>query len=202
MYSARSGDDATDTVAQAAEGNIEQVLEYEIERQLPFRREEIYYDYLPAGKKGEKLSLYIVAVQKKLVDGLVDLLESFGIKPAGVEPDVTALLNYLLFAAGPKTSRTALLVSGEQSWDMLGVETKASSWNSSHHLLFSHHFPHSEWAQGASRSCYYKIWPMSTPVFVGASTRRGWFTGRKVRCRRGSPFIGQLSFKRFQDACT
>ena len=136
---------------QAAEGNIEQVLEYEIERQLPFRREEIYYDYLPAGKKGEKLSLYIVAVQKKLVDDLVDLLESFGIKPAGVEPDVTALLNYLLFAAGPKTSRTALLVSGEQSWDMLGVETKASSWNSSHHLLFSHHFPHSDWAQGASR---------------------------------------------------
>ena len=135
----------------AAQDNIEQVLEYEIERQLPFRREEIYYDYLPAGKKGDKLNLYILAVQKKLIDGLVNLLESFGIKPAGVEPDVTALLNYLLYAAGPKNGRTALLVSGEQSWDMLGVETKASSWNSTHHLLFSHRFPHSEWAQGASR---------------------------------------------------
>ena len=135
----------------AAENNIDQVLEYEIERQLPFRREEVYYDYLPAGKKGDKLSLYILAVQKKLVDGLVNLLESFGIKPAGVEPDVTALLNYLLYAAVPNNGRTALLAAGEQSWDILGVESKTSSWNSSHHLLFSHRFPHSEWAQGASR---------------------------------------------------
>jgi general secretion pathway protein L len=135
----------------AAEGNIDQVLEYEIERQLPFRREEIYYDYLSAGRKGDKLNLYILAVQKKIVDGLMQLLESFGIKPAGVEPDVTALLNYLLYAAGPNDGRTALLAAGAQSWDVLGVETKSNSWNRSHHLLFSHRFPHSEWAQGASR---------------------------------------------------
>ena len=86
----------------AAQDTIEQVLQYEIERQLPFRRDEIYYDYLASGKKGEKLSLYVVAVQKKIVDGLVSLLESFGIKPAGVEPDVTALLNYALYATGPQ----------------------------------------------------------------------------------------------------
>jgi hypothetical protein len=73
----------------AAQDTIEQVLQYEIERQLPFRRDDIYYDYLANGKKGEKLSLYVVAVQKKIVDGLVSLLESFGIKPAGVEADVS-----------------------------------------------------------------------------------------------------------------
>ena len=49
----------------AAQDTIDQVLEYEIERQLPFRRDEIYYDYLAAGKKGEKLSLYIVARAEK-----------------------------------------------------------------------------------------------------------------------------------------
>jgi len=135
----------------AAQDNIEQVLEYEIERQLPFRRDEIYYDYLTAGKKGEKLSLYILAVQKKLVDGLVTLLESFGIKPAGIEPDVTALLNYALYAAGPNTGRTAILAASEESWDLLGVETKTTSWSIFNQLLFSHRFPHSEWAQGASR---------------------------------------------------
>lgn len=135
----------------AAQDTIEQVLEYEIERQLPFRRDEIYYDYLAAGKKGEKLSLYIVAVQKKLVDGLVALLESFGIKPAGVEPDVTALLNYALYAAGPNNGRSAILAASEQSCDLLGVETKTGSWHSSHQVLFSHRFPHAEWALGASR---------------------------------------------------
>jgi len=135
----------------AAQDNIDQVLEYEIERQLPFRRDEIYYDYLTAGRKGEKLSLYIVAVQKKLVDGLVSLLESFGIKLAGVEPDVTALLNYALYAAGPHNGHIAILAASEQSWDLLGVESKSTNWSTSNQLLFSHRFPHSEWAQGATR---------------------------------------------------
>jgi len=36
----------------AAEGNLEQVLGYEIERLLPFSRQEIYYDYLPTGIRG------------------------------------------------------------------------------------------------------------------------------------------------------
>jgi Tfp pilus assembly protein PilN len=135
----------------AAQDTLEQVLEYEIERQLPFRRDEIYYDYLAAGKKGEKLSLYIVAVQKKLVDGLVNLLESFGIKPAGVEPDATAILNYALYIAEANGGHTAILAAGEQSWDVLGVDTKTSSWNRSHQLLFAHRFPHLDWAQGASR---------------------------------------------------
>ena len=135
----------------AAQDNLDQVLEYEIERQLPFRRDEIYYDYLSTGKKGEKLGLYVIAVQRKIVDGLVSLLESFGIKPVGVEPDVTALLNYALYSAGPNSGRTAILAASEQSWDLLGVEAKATNWNTSYQLLFSHRVPHSEWAQGASR---------------------------------------------------
>jgi Tfp pilus assembly protein PilN len=135
----------------AAQDTVEQVLLYEIERQLPFRRDEIYYDYLASGKKGEKLSFYVVAVQKKIVDGLVSLLESFGIKPAGVEPDVTALLNYALYATEPHSSRTAILAASEHSWDLLGIESKATSWSASHQILFSHRLPHSEWAHGAGR---------------------------------------------------
>ncbi|MGZ8435666.1 MAG: type II secretion system protein GspL [Candidatus Binatia bacterium] len=135
----------------AAQDTIEQVLQYEIERQMPFRRDEIYYDYLATGKKGERLSLYVIAVQKKIVDGLVSLLESFGIKPAGVEPDVTALLNYALYATRPKNSRTAILAASEHSWDLLGVESKATNWSASQQFLFAHRMPHSEWAQGAGR---------------------------------------------------
>ena len=70
------------------------------------------------------MSLYVVAVQKKIVDGLVSLLESFGIKPAGVEPDVTALLNYALFSTGPNKRPYGILAASEHSWDLLGVESK------------------------------------------------------------------------------
>ena len=135
----------------AAQDNLEQVLAYEIERQLPFRRDDIYYDYLVTGKKGEKLSIYLVAVQRKLVDGLVNLLESFGIKPVGVEPDITALLNYALFAGGPAGQSAAIFAAGGQSCDLLGVETKTGTWQSTNQLLFSHRLPQAAWAQGANR---------------------------------------------------
>lgn len=135
----------------AAQGNLEQVLQYEIERQLPFSREQIYYDYLSTGQQGEKLSLYVIAAQKQLIDGLVALLDSFGIKLAGIEPDVTALLNYTLHAAGPSSGRTAILAAGEQSLDMFAAESKTSGWNASHRLLFTHRLPNSEWARGAGQ---------------------------------------------------
>ena len=133
----------------AAQENLQHVLDYEIERQLPFKREDVYYDFLPAGKRGEKLCVYVFAMPKK--HSTIALLESVGIKPSGVETTVTALLNYALYSTGPNNSRTAILAASEHSWDLLGVESKATSWSASHQVLFSHRLPHSEWAQGAGR---------------------------------------------------
>ena len=82
----------------AAQENLQHVLDYEIERQLPFKREDVYYDFLPAGKRGEKLCVYVFAMPKRALDSTIALLESVGIKPSGVETTVTALANYLLFA--------------------------------------------------------------------------------------------------------
>ncbi len=52
----------------AAQDNLQQVLDYEIERQLPFKRDEVYYDFFPAGKKGEKLCVYVFAIPKRSLD--------------------------------------------------------------------------------------------------------------------------------------
>src|SRR5918992_1332933 len=68
----------------AAEENLQRVLDYEIERQLPFRREDVCYDYLPAGKRGEKLSVYVFALPKRTLDSMLALLHSLGIQPRGV----------------------------------------------------------------------------------------------------------------------
>ena len=48
----------------AAEANLSQVIEYEIERQLPFRREDIFYDFVPMGKRGDKIGVYLLAIPK------------------------------------------------------------------------------------------------------------------------------------------
>jgi Tfp pilus assembly protein PilN len=131
----------------AAQGNLRQVLEYEIERQLPFKREDIYYDFLPVGQKGEKLCVYVFATPKKNLDGLLDLLESFGIRPDGVETTVTALANYLLFAEGDSSENSALVSGHRHHWELIAVHGQASGWKRSAQLLYTHRFPFHDWAQ-------------------------------------------------------
>jgi Tfp pilus assembly protein PilN len=133
----------------AARDNLQQVLDYEIERQLPFKRDDIYYDFLPAGKKGDKLSVYVFAIPKKNLDWVLALFESLGIRPRGVETTATALANYALFA-GQATANSAAVVAGFPGyWEVVGVEAKANGWQPSAELLFSHRVPAAEWAVGA-----------------------------------------------------
>ena len=134
----------------AAQENLQHVLDYEIERQLPFKREDVYYDFLPAGKRGEKLCVYVFAMPKRALDSTIALLESVGIKPSGVETTVTALANYLLFA-GQMGSGAALVATHDDGWEMIGVEAKANGWQPAAELLFSHRFPKADWAHGAGK---------------------------------------------------
>ena len=136
----------------AAEDNLRQVLEYEIERQLPFKREDIYFDFLPAGKKGEKLCVYVFATPKKNLASLLNMLESFGIKPNGVETTVTALANYLLFSEADGSDNTALIAGHRSHWEMVAVNAKAHGWKTAAQLLSTHQFPVQEWAQGSGKA--------------------------------------------------
>ena len=135
----------------AAQDNLQQVLDYEIERQLPFKREDVYYDFLPAGRKGEKLCVYIFAIPKRNLEGVVTLLESLGIRPSGVETTVTALANYLLFTGQMSESAVSLIAGHPGYWEMIGVEARANGWQPRAELLFTHRFPDDEWAHGAGK---------------------------------------------------
>jgi len=135
----------------AAEDNLQQVLDYEIERQLPFKRDEIYYDFLPAGKKGDRLCVYVFAVAKRNLDTVLTVLDSIGIKPSGVETTVTALANYLLFTRELDASSAALLAAHSGCWEMIGIEAKNKGWHLAGELLFSHRFPKADWVHGPAK---------------------------------------------------
>jgi Tfp pilus assembly protein PilN len=135
----------------AAEANLQQALEYEIERQLPFRRDEIFYDYLPTGKIGDKIGLYLFAIPKKNLAGILDTLQSIGIKPKGVETTATAIANYLLFCKGEIADSAAVVGGDDQSWEMIGLQTVPNGFKATHRMLFSHWLPQAVWAQGAAR---------------------------------------------------
>ena len=136
----------------AAEGNLRQVLEYEIERQLPFKRDDIYFDFLPVGKRGEKLCVYVFATPKKNLAGVLNLLDSFGIRPNGVETTVTALANYLLFTERDQSENAAVVAGHRSHWEMIAVNAKANGWKPAPQLLFTFQFPVHDWAQGSGKA--------------------------------------------------
>src|SRR5512142_1188361 len=104
----------------AAESNLNQAVEYEIERQLPFRRDEIYYDFVSMGRRGDKLGLYLFVIPKKHLAGIVEILGSFGIKPAGVETTVTALANYLISCKRGLAVPAGVIGSRQHTLEMFG----------------------------------------------------------------------------------
>lgn len=165
----------------AAQENLQQVLEYEIERQLPFRRDEIFYDYLPMGKQGDKIALYLFAIPKSNLAGLLDVLDSFGIKPSGVETTATALANYLLFARGEEGDLAAVIGGHDQTLELIGVQSKSDGWKPTHEMLFSHWIPSPDWAQGAARE-------LLNDCLGRAPKLYGWGEiGESLRAMDGSP---------------
>jgi Tfp pilus assembly protein PilN len=135
----------------AAEGNLEQALQYEIERQLPFRRDEIFYDFLPMGRKGDKVGVYLFAIPKSHLMGILDILASLGIKPAGIETTVTAVANYLLACKRGITDPAAVIGVHQHSVELFGVHAAPNGWRPSYELLYAHSLPDSEWAERAGK---------------------------------------------------
>ncbi|HEX9453100.1 MAG TPA: PilN domain-containing protein [Candidatus Binatia bacterium] len=160
----------------AAADNLQQVLEYEIERQLPFKRDEIYFDYLPVGPKGDKFSVYVFAVLKKNLTGLLTLLESFDIHPKGVESTASALANYLLFAAQNGTESCALVAGHRLNWELIGVKAKSSAWKGAPQLLFAHQFSNSGWALGSGQELLQEcLWQVPNRFSCGDLTALNGF---------------------------
>ena len=184
----------------AAKDNLQSVLDYEIERQVPFKRDEIYYDYLPGGIKGGRLSIYVFAIPKKSLDVLLAMLESLGIKPNGVETTVTALANYVLFTDQTKTSAAAVIAGHPNYWELVGVEAKNHGWSSTAELLFSHRLPTAAWAQNAGQELLQKCLKDVPKVFhCGDLAALNGAVQGKLAAGGGLRRAGESSLERFQD---
>lgn len=71
----------------AARDNLRAVLSFEMDRQTPFRADQVYYDYVLAEDStgADDLSVELVAVPRTTVDVLLDRVESLGIRLDSVE---------------------------------------------------------------------------------------------------------------------
>ncbi|HWX77702.1 MAG TPA: PilN domain-containing protein [Candidatus Acidoferrales bacterium] len=150
---------------RAAEANLQEVLQYEIERYLPFRREDVYYDYMAAGKEGEKIGVFLFAIPKKSLSNLLEILASFGIKPKGIETTATAVANYLLFCA-EETSELATIIGGQNhSLEVVGVQNKTNGWKSVPELTYSYWLREMDWRQSPGKDLLQQCFSQSARLY-------------------------------------
>ena len=72
---------------RAAQRNIRQVLNYELDRQTPFRANQVYYDYQIATQVSGSGQLYVelTVVPRAFLDPLLDQIEKWGLRPSIVD---------------------------------------------------------------------------------------------------------------------
>ncbi len=151
---------------QVAEENLPKVLEYEIGRHIPFRREDVYYDFLPMGRKGDKIALFLFAVPKKVLNDVLEALSSCGVKPRGVENTATAISNYLFFCTGGITGPSLVLGGHNHGWEMIGLNEGTNGWRRQKpELLFTQWMPQAQWVEGLGRELFHSCLSGSPKFF-------------------------------------
>lgn len=148
-----------------AEENLRQVVNYEIKRLLPFRQEQVYYDCLPIGRRGDKVGVLLFAVPKQILDEIFDALSDFGVKPKGVEPAATALSNYLFYCTGGLSGPALVLGSQDHAWEMIGLNGENNGWGQKPEILFTHWLPQDDLILGPGRELFQTSLRGSTRFF-------------------------------------
>lgn len=88
------------SVPKMDESELKEAVKWEMEANIPLPLEQVYYDWqlIPANLFPEKnkTSLLVVAISKNVVDQTVEILESAGLDPVGLEIESIAQARSLL----------------------------------------------------------------------------------------------------------
>jgi general secretion pathway protein L len=85
------------TLPLAAEENLRQVLAFEMDRQTPFKADQVYfgYDVLARDSGARRLRVLLATVPRKTLDALLERLERVGMRPDRVEVTGNGAINLL-----------------------------------------------------------------------------------------------------------
>jgi general secretion pathway protein L len=103
---------------KAAQENLGQVLEYEMENLVPLPREEIHFDYVVRPLGEERIEVLLVCVPREVVRGYLEALEEAGVRPRSIAFPSTALADYVTFCRGSVAPGLGLLVEGPEATEI------------------------------------------------------------------------------------
>lgn len=113
-------------VPETARGSLSQVIDYEVERLLPFPREDIYYDYLAyeAGGEERRLGVVIFCLPRREVDEHLVILTQAQVRPQMVTLSSAALASALAFCHPPSDLPCVLVAPEDGQVEVGFIEKK------------------------------------------------------------------------------
>jgi type IV pilus assembly protein PilM len=110
-------------------GQVEQVVAFEAQQNVPFPIDEVTWDYqmMPNRASMNEAEAVIVAIKKEVLEAEVEAVESAGVKIRRVDVAPFALLNAFRYSE-PQTDECSLIIDmGARSTNLIFVE-KSSFW--------------------------------------------------------------------------
>ncbi|MBM4246913.1 MAG: hypothetical protein FJ148_24495 [Deltaproteobacteria bacterium] len=104
------------SLPEAAKNDLQQVLEFEIDRLLPLSRDEVYYDTI-VREAGGKLDVLVISVPRRVVAEVLAALEQADIRARSVAISPAAILDFLRYTTKEDDEHAVALVE-----DGAGVE--------------------------------------------------------------------------------
>ncbi len=95
------------TMRLAVEENLAQVLEYEIEKHIPFLRNEVCFDFQVTfrDKTANKLHILLSIIKKDLLFSFIDLAKRSDVELSGIEISSTAIYNSFFLISDQKEKK-------------------------------------------------------------------------------------------------
>ena len=109
------------TMPAVGEEELKGILDYEVERHVPFPPEEAEYDFQVLEKDAEKATLLLAAARKDEVGRYLELLAGAGITPTALGVSTFASLNALLYNQGKGGKPVTALIDLRNGEAEIGV---------------------------------------------------------------------------------
>ncbi len=126
----------------AAKENLRQVLDYELERYIPFAPDEVYYDFQVLKEEQDSVHVLLVTARKELIRAYLDTLSLADCQPVSVEVTTSALFNAFAYSeAASAKGAQALIRPSREGGELILI--------AGGRLAYSHPF---RWKEGAASS--------------------------------------------------
>lgn len=107
------------TLPLTAKENLGQVVEYELEKYIPFSLEEVYFDFQILKEEEKTLHILLIVVKKEVIHSYLDLLSLANLHPTSLEIGPCALFNAFMDSSeAMEEGLSALIELRRDHWEL------------------------------------------------------------------------------------